>query len=278
VVLALILIAAAIGISISTTAHLFRCRGVGLLVSLGVFCGLAASGTSWWQAARHANVHGLSWVEPKSEYDLRLMRWRVERLSRSLLDRLDEPEPERMRETIRNPTPRGMAGFRWRHGWPERGHDISGFIVLLAWLGELGIFVGFAAWVPFAFVRARPYCEEHGLWMRLGVQHGVAHIDHPALDTARDRGDLDAVLAVPVEPEGPRAGLYSVYRCAKYDEAYLSVLVSWTEKRMFRTRRETDVVVEVARVSPEQVEALAETLTERSRGENADASDLPTLT
>lgn len=262
---ALALFAGLPGIAIAVTGLRLRCRSRVLLAALGAIAGLAAVTSSWIVALQHARDHDLVWVESETDAFLRRLPSEnardyilhgigTEKGRRALDGMLSEPPPpERLTETVRARTFTEYAGFRLRHGWPERGHEASGWVVAIAWSLELVSFALVAVWVSKFFARVRVLsCGVHSKPLAPAVTALVRDIDHAALAAAASRESIDEILAVPRCAGSGREGRFDVRRCPEGDLATVSVTIQW--KGPLLQRRE--MVVENAVVDGARADAL----------------------
>lgn len=144
---------------------------------------------------------------------------------------------------------------------PRSSKQLSGVLVWLIWLIELGVVVGVAVWVARRQIRDT-FCEPCSRWMKerpLGARMGV---DMDRLRAAVRDGDAAPLLAATPHPQSAATAFYSVHECARCrDNPYLTVTLTW-RKTSSRGNEEskTKATARQIGVTPADVEALSQAL------------------
>lgn len=142
----------------------------------------------------------------------------------------DEPAPSR--EAMKAAVPfTTYLGLRAEEGWhigriatsASSRPTISGFLVYVVWLVELGI-LGFYAWKRAKGAAGVPFCEACGAWAT-PTEHPAAVGGHASdVADAADAGDLRRMLTPKTDPSAARALGYVVHACPSCDaSAWLDV-------------------------------------------------------
>lgn len=141
------------------------------------------------------------------------------------------------------------------------GLPLTGVLVYLIWLIELGVIGGVAFWIARSRV-TDTFCERCSEWMKerpVGVRGGV---DVGRLHAAVRDGDAAPLLAPAQDPESAVSAVYAVHECARCREnPYLTVSLTWQETNSKgKEETKTEVVAHQIGVTPGDVEALAQGL------------------